>query len=161
MEPSKLPLPYNLLRAVSATNDSDLSMIFSKLANDFELDTFIFDFSLYLDNVREFEEKYMFWDIVNDSFNQVREIDARIIEGLKSHNNFIIELSETKAISLEKSIKILEERNILKFKIGTGKESASKMTPMGTFYNYKIEKLPDFNGVISDRNFVYYDYFNN
>ena len=159
LKPSDLPFPLMLLQAAIATNKCQLEKIFTDFTKYFGLSKPKVDFQDFISRIKDFENKYSFWDEVNRSFTEIGSFDTRIIEGLKSHKNIQIELLESDANSLKFFFGLLENRNILRLEKAVGNEAFSKITTSGMYINYKIAILPEFDRATKDKNFVYYKNF--
>ncbi|MDY6965500.1 MAG: toll/interleukin-1 receptor domain-containing protein [Halobacteriota archaeon] len=155
MEPSKLPVPINLLQAGVATEVSSLKLTFSVIAKVLGAEEPRVDFSEFINKIREFEKVYTFWDGVNKAFEEIRSINPQIIEALKSRKNTPIQLTEHQINMFENIFRRLEGKNILRFK----KIGGVTITGTGMYINCIIEILLDFEKVVSDEHFIFYKDF--
>jgi len=167
MHPSKLPLPLKLQRGISVTKINDINFLISTIGKSIGMEKPSIDFSNFVEKITEFEGDYTFWIAINNAFSTIQSTfdrisyhDINLINAIKiayqQGTNVILELNETDANSLEHDFKILEEKNILKLSIATGNKASSKITPVGTFYNYQIQILSEFGNVLSNKKFVFF-----
>lgn len=151
MEPSKLPMPLNLLQAAKANEISSLKLIFPVLANAINAKVPNVDFSEFIEIVTEFEVRYTFWDECNQSFNEINNFNNGIIPELKKGNNIELKLTETQINLIQKPIEFLRKNNILSLDrtgsvlIGSG----------GMMHGCILKSLSDFSKVIVDKNFIF------
>jgi len=151
MEPSKLPIPLNMLQAGVATEASSLKLIFSVIAKVLGAKEPKVDFSEFISKIREFEKIYTYWDDINRVFEEIHRINPQIIEALKSRKNIQIQLTEPQINMFENIFRQLEEKNILRFR----RIGGATITPIGMYINCVIEILPDFKKVVSDGHFIF------
>jgi len=154
----ELPLPLKLRESIMLKDKNNLNVLFSQLSNKSEIPISKTDYSEFIKNIEKFEKNYLYWDIVNGCFEKIdyifrtiNYIDVNIIDAIKSKSNIHVELIESDVKILQHEFRILEQYGILKFR----KENSARLTPSGFFIKYKIERLPEFHNVISDRNFVF------
>ena len=151
IEPSKLPLPLNLLQAVKATDVASLNSIMPILAQAIDSITPKIDFTNFIETVTKFEENYMFWDECNYCFQRLNNFDCRIVQTLKQLNTIPIQLTETGINLFNDITKFLSKNNILRFdKIGN-----TTMTPDGVYYGCEIKPMHKLSDVIKDSRFKF------
>lgn len=73
MKPSKLPVPINSLQAAEITEAASLRLIFPVLASAIGCKCPKVDFTEFTDKMKEFEEKYSFWDEAEVYFKKIKE----------------------------------------------------------------------------------------
>lgn len=151
LDPTKLPMPLNLLQAAKAGEVSSLKLIFPVLAQAIGSKTPNTDFSDFVALVREFEERYTFWDDCNTAFKIVNDFNNSILPALKAGNPVLLKLSEIQFHILGNSLGFLKERNILDLR----KSGAIEIGPEGMLNECTLSALPDFLKVISDKNFKF------
>lgn len=149
LDPTKLPMPLNLLQAAKAGEVSSLKLIFPVLAQAIGSKTPNTDFSDFVALVRDFEERYTFWDECNTAFKIVNDFNNSILPALKAGNPVILKLSEIQFHILGNSLGFLKERNILDLR----KSGDVEIGPEGLLNGCTLSALPDFLKVISDKNF--------
>jgi hypothetical protein len=151
MEPSKLPLPLNLLQAAKASDISNMKRLLPVLANAIGSNVPNFDFSDFITKVTTFESKYTFWDECNKIFKEIEMFNGSIIPALKNKQDIKIDLTEIDIRFFEGLMPFLRSNNLLDFnRIGN-----SKMTSSGVFYDCKINILPKLSSVFTDQKFQY------
>jgi len=149
MEPSKLPLPLNLLQGANANQVSGLKLIFPVIAQAIGASIPNIDFSDFISKVSEFEKKYTYWNVVNECFEKLYNFHPEIIQALKQGKTIQIELTETDIGKIESFIAPLTEREILSFQ----RLGGVKMTPGGTFYPCSLVPLKNLKATLEDKNF--------
>lgn len=95
MKPSALPIPLNLLQAATISEISSLKLIFPVLAQSIGAKTPDTNFSDFVDEVKEFERNYTFWDECNEYFGEIYKYNPRIIQALKDGKPIQLYLTET------------------------------------------------------------------
>jgi hypothetical protein len=110
-EPNKLPAPLNLLQAAKATEISGLKLILPVLAQALNSKIPSVDFSDFVEKVRQFEEKYTFWNTCSEALSL---IDSNMLSILKSGSSVKVEITETQINTLSSPLKFLEHHQILK-----------------------------------------------
>lgn len=95
MKPSALPIPLNLLQAATISEISSLKLIFPVLAQSIGAKTPDTNFSDFVDEVKEFERNYTFWDECNEYFGEIHKYNPRIIQALKDGKPIQLYLTET------------------------------------------------------------------
>lgn len=151
MEPSELPIPLNMLQAAKLSEVSSLKLVFPVLAEAINSKTPKLDFADFIEKVKEFEERYMFWDKCNICFEKLNKILPGVVSALKSNMNIRTELPEYIIIEVEKLMKdFLTPNDILGFrKIGN-----VAMTPEGTFYGCELIVKGKVKDIINDSRFL-------
>src|SRR5450432_37671 len=74
MAPSALPVPLNLLKAAVATEVSQLKLVFPVIAKALGSASPNPDFTAFIQDVKDFERRYMFWDECNRVFGTIDRI---------------------------------------------------------------------------------------
>lgn len=118
--PGNLPLPLNLLQAGMATDPLSLSAMLRKLSETLGSSVPQMDLSAFVAGVREFEEKYSFWDRCNGTFGTLLSIVPpetiqRFLDYLKNPTGEI-ELQvvrQTDVVNLESAISFLRANKLL------------------------------------------------
>ena len=95
MEPSKLPVPLNLLQAAKLSDLSSLKLVFPVLANALGASTPKIDFTDFIKKINDFEERYTFWQKCNEAFTELEKIEPGITIHLKKNTKIEIKLTET------------------------------------------------------------------
>lgn len=149
MEPSNLPLPLNQLHAAKANEITRLKLLLPVLAQAIGSNIPSYDFTDFINKVKDFELKYTYWQECNKIFEEINNYNSQIIPALKSGKNITTELTEIDIKFFENLMPFLRKNNILDFK----RVGNAKMTPSGTFYDCNITKLPDLNNVLNNPNF--------
>lgn len=149
MKPSRLPVPLNLLQAVNATEIGSLKLVFPVLASALGSNAPSVDFTKFIQNVTDFEQRYTFWDSCNEAFNAIQRIDSGIVGNLKSGQPVIIDLTDLQINSLTQFMDFLRVKYILDFqRVGN-----TKVTTMGIYYDCTLNQMANFNTVTADKNF--------
>ncbi len=151
IEPSKLPMPLNLLQAAKANEISSLKLIFPVLASAINAKVPNVDFSKFIEIVNQFEARYTFWDECNQCFNEINSFDNRFITTLKKTNLINLELTETEINLIEKSIEFLRKNNIL-ILVRTGTVSFGGA---GVRHSCILKPLSEFSKIIINENFKF------
>lgn len=152
IEPSKLPMPLNLLQAAKANEISSLKLIFPVLAQAIGAKTPNADFSEFISRVIEFEACYTFWDSCNSSFNVLSEFSAAIIPALKAGSPVALELTETEIAFLSSPMSFLQEKNILSLARSGGVTIGGNK---GVVHGCTLMPLADFAKIIADVHFKF------
>ena len=151
LDPSKLPMPLNLLQAAKAGEVSSLKLIFPVLAQAIGSKTPSTDFSDFVALVRGFEARYTFWDDCNAAFKTLNDFNNSIIPALKTGNPVLLKLSEIQFHILGNSLVFLKERKILDLRKLGGIEIGSE----GMLSECTMYALPEFSKIISDEHFKF------
>lgn len=152
IEPSKLPMPLNLLQAAKANEISSLKLIFPVLASAINAKVPNVDFSEFIEIVNQFEARYTFWDECNQSFNEIDSYNNLIIPELKKGNQVSLELTESEINIMEKAIAFLKKNNILTLdRLGGVKITGSR----GMTHSYIIKPLREFDNILNNKNFKF------
>jgi hypothetical protein len=142
MEPSKLPLPLNLLQAATANQVSSLNLIFPVLAHAIGSATPKVDFKDFIAKVAAFEHRYTFWDACNAAFAKLHALNADLIRTLRTGTQIELRLTESQIGKVEEFMQFLTQHRILAFR----RTGDSFMTGHGQFYGcllIPMEKLAD------------------
>lgn len=149
MTPSSLPVPLNLLQAAVATEVSQLKLVFPVLAQALGSASPNPDFSGFIQEVKDFERRYTFWDECNRVFSDANDINSNIVPNLKLGKPITIDLTELQISVFQKLLPFLSSNNLLKFeRIGN-----VSITPTGTFYDCKLIPLPRLAITVLDPSF--------
>lgn len=151
MEPSQLPMPLNLLQAAKANEVSSLKLVFPVLAKALGANNPATDFTDFVNEVKEFEAKYTFWDSCNHIFRELHKIHFNIIDTLKSGNDVALNLMESDISGMHHLFGFLKHHNIADF-VQTG---VMEIRSHGAFYVCKIVPLPKLSALWNDTNFVF------
>ena len=149
MEPSKLPLPLNLLQAASANQVSSLNLIFTVLAQAIGSHTPKADFTAFVAKVTDFEHRYPYWDACNSGFAKLHAVRADLIPALRSGKRIELDLTETQIGKFDDFMPVLVQHDILRFQRGGG----VKMTTSGTYYPCSLIPLSKLAATLNDPNF--------
>ena len=134
LQPSQLPLPLNLLQAATAGDISSLKLVFPVIADAIGCEMPEIDFSEFIELVKEFDEKALYWDIINDALMKLNKIHPQIINALKQLKFIEIDLTESQINYYESFGDIFKKNNLLTLeRIGN-----VKITPAGTFYGCRL-----------------------
>jgi len=151
IEPSRLPLPLNLLQGANLNDSSSLKLLLPVLSKAIDSKEPSYDFSNLINNVLDFEKKYTYWDECNRVFGDINKLNPQIISGLRNEQNIKIDLTEINARSFENLLPFLKSNNLLDFR----KSGITKMTGTGTIITCEINILPNLSNTINDPNFKY------
>ena len=152
IEPSKLPMPLNLLQAAKASEISSLKLVFPVLAQAIGANTPNTDFSDFIARVTEFEARYTFWDSCNSSFKIIDEFNAAIIPALKAGSPVALELTETEIAFLAGPMAFLQKTNILALARSGGVKIGG---PKGVVHRCSLMPLSDFAKTVADGHFKF------
>jgi hypothetical protein len=115
MEPSKLPLPLNMLQAATANQISSLNLIFPVLAHAIGSATPKVDFTDFIAKVVDFENRYTYWNLCNEAFVKLHNFRSDLISNLRSGQPIKLSLTETEINKFEEFMLFLMKQNILNF----------------------------------------------
>lgn len=152
MKPSSLPIPLNLLQAASASEISSLNLIFPVLAYAIGSQVPRVDLSNFIEEVKDFEEHYTFWEEVNKIFSEVYSWNSQIIELLKQNQIIKVELNSSEIKLWEAWGDFFRSKDILDFReVGRN----VRVTETGTLYECLIVPLFNLMYVISNPKFKF------
>lgn len=146
INPSKLPMPLNLLQAAKANEISSLKLIFPVLATAIGAKTPNIDFSEFVEKVAEYESKYTFWDACNSAFEKIHNLNNSIIKNLKDGHIISLKMSETDINFLQGAMTFLKSHNILSLDTTNGVE----VGPRGTTYGRTLTPMPELSRIINN-----------
>lgn len=149
--PSELPIPLNLLQAAKATDISGLKLIFPVLAKAIGANTPNVDFTEFIQKVSDFEKKYTFWDKCNKAFEELNKVDSQIIPALKNGQPVLVDLTESQANYLKPYMNFLKDMKI----IALEPNGNAKVTTYGTYYDFNLIQMSEFNRIIKDQDFKF------
>jgi len=152
VEPSKLPMPLNLLQAAKASEIPSLKLIFPVLASAIGSKTPSIDFSDFVQKVREFEIRYTFWDACNSAFEKLQAFNPAIIPALRAGNPVVLELTETELSFLASPMQFLESRSILSL---TRTGGVSIGGTKGVTHGCSLIPLAEFTKTVADAHFMF------
>lgn len=149
MEPSKLPLPLNLLQAAIASQVSSLNLIFPVLAHAIGSQTPKVDFTDFVAKVTGFEQRYTYWDACNTAFTKLNVFHADLIPALRSGKRIDLDLTETQIGKFEGFMPVLAQHDILRFQRSGG----ATINTSGTYYSCSLIPLSKLAATLNDPNF--------
>ncbi len=149
MAPSSLPIPLNLLQAAVATEVSQLKLVFPVLAKALGSASPSPDFDAFIQQVKDFEMRYTFWDECNRVFRVIDGIHADIIPALKQGRKITIDLTDIQINALQPILPFLSSNQLLTFRRAGG----VKLTTSGTFYDCNLIPEPKLSATLADPNF--------
>ena len=147
MKPSKLPLPLNLLQAVEISELSSLKLIFPVLANSIGAQCPKIVFDDFVERMKQLEDKYTFWNDINEALRTFREKYKEMF-GLLKTQNILIGLQETDIKEMEKDLSVL----IAKKYISLTRTGSVSMTTQGMFINVEIIATNEYRKLLEDEN---------
>ena len=151
IEPSKLPMPLNLLQAAKANEIPSLKLIFPVLAQAIGAKTPNVDFSDFVEKVKEFESRYTFWDACNAAFEQINNFNNSIISALKNGSAIEMDLTETEINFLLAPMRFLTANNIL----GLTRSGGVTIGGRGMTHGCSLTPLPELPKVVQDMHFKF------
>lgn len=151
MKPSKLPMPLNLLQAANANEISSLKLLFPVLAEALGSKAPKIDFSTFVNDVKDFENKYTYWDVLNTHLEKINSHNEEIIPALKNNKSVVIELTETEINFFKDLMKFFTPNRLLKLT----RSGSMVIKNIGTYYDCKISILENLNSIWSDKNCKY------
>ncbi len=113
MKPDDLPLPLNLIQGAEANQVSSLNRIFSLIAKAIGSNTPPTDFAPFIDEVVKFEERYSYWDAINDAFAKIEKAVPGVVSALNDQQFFIEQVGEIDLHSVSSQIELLKKHGIL------------------------------------------------
>jgi hypothetical protein len=134
LPPSKLPLPLNLLQAATADEVSSLKLVFPVIAEAIGCKMPEIDFSEFINLVKEFDEKAMYWDIVNGALEKLNKINEQIISALKQLKTIKIDLTESQINNYNTFADVLAKHNLLSLE----RKGDTKITSSGIYYGCNL-----------------------
>lgn len=149
MEPSKLPIPLNLLQGATANQVSSLNLIFPILAKAIGSNTPKVDFTDFIEKVVDFEQRYTYWDECNTAFAKLHAFHPELIDALRTNQPIQLDLTETQIGKFEEFMPVLTQRNILRFQ----REGGAVMTAGGMFYPCLLIPLAKLEETFNSPNF--------
>lgn len=135
MEPTKLPVPLNLLQAAKISEISSLKLIFPVLAQAIGAKAPNIDFTDFIDSVKEFELNYTFWDECNEYFNKIHSYNPKLLEAIKLGNTIKINLTESDINLFQLWMKEFFMKNDI---LAIERTGNSSITAMGMFFECVI-----------------------
>lgn len=150
MNPSKLPVPLNMLQATSLSEVSGLKLLFTVLAGEIGAQNPKVDFTEFIVKVKDFEERYSFWDNCNEYFIKLNEYNPQILKLLTQQGGVKIDIPERKVEFMEHLMSFFERNQIMKMQSSGG----TKIGP-GIVHEYIISTGSMFSEIISDPHYVY------
>lgn len=151
MTPSKLPIPLNMLQAATASELPGLKLIFPVLANAIGSAVPNVDFSDFIEKVKDFEERYTFWEECNLNFSELNTFNSQIIPALKMGKIIHIDLLESDLKFLEPLMSFFIKKDLLTLE----RQGNVKMTTSGTYYDCLISPLRGLPDVLNDKHFKF------
>jgi hypothetical protein len=149
IEPSKLPLPLNLLQAANAGEVASLQLVFPVLAQAINARAPKVDFNDFIAKVKEFEIKYTFWDQCNSAFAKLNTVIPEILPHLQKNTTLQFGATETQIGQLEQATSFLEKNEILKLK----RQGSTTWSDKGVHHGCLLIPLPKLQIILSDPHF--------
>jgi hypothetical protein len=149
IEPSKLPLPLNLLQAANASEISSLKLIFPVLASAIGAKTPAVDFTAFVEKVIAFEHRYTFWNECNAAFKKIHAFNAMIILELRARGESHLMLTQTQIGKLEAIVLFLTESDVLAFR----QTGFTSLTAIGEQHRCALTAMAKFNVTVNDPQF--------
>lgn len=153
IEPSQLPIPLNLLQAAKISEISSLKLIFPVLAQAIGSKTPNIDFSDFVASVKNFENKYTFWDECNDYFSKLNKFNPHIIDALRQGISIKLDLTEFDSRTFKSWMDEFFTKNEI---LSIRRIGNVNITMQGTFYDYELTPLPKLKNILNDINFKFY-----
>jgi len=149
MSPSDLPVPLSLLQSAKLTDIAGMNLVVPVLANALGAASPKIDFTDFVARVKDFEERYTFWDECNRAFTTINRINKDIIPTLRTHAELEMNLPESALATLESVAPFLLKHSLLEFaRIGR-----STLTAKGVFFGCKLVKLSKLNDALKSPDF--------
>lgn len=152
MEPSKLPVPLNLLQAAKISEISSLKLIFPVLAQAIGAKTHNIDFTDFVDSVKEFELNYTFWDECNKYFSKINTYNPKLLEAIKSGNNIKIDLTESDINLFQSWMNEFFTKNDI---LAIERTGNSAITTMGMFFECFIMLGSKLSNIVNNPKFKF------
>jgi TIR domain len=148
IRPAELPLPLNLLQGANLNEVSSLRNVFFLLSSVLNSNVPSVEFTEFIATVKEFEERYTFWDVVNYEFSFLKQFLTGDFSALLS-GRVELGISETGINTLHQSCGNLMGRGI----ITMNQTGGSSHTPTGVFYGYTISLTEFGKTIVKDAHF--------
>ncbi len=171
IKPEDLPLPLNLLQGMVLNNQVKVQELIKLIANQIGCKSPSLECNEFISKVKDFEEKYTYWNIVNDDFKfffellindgniEINNRMMRLVDSTEAIKSFLIALSQNK-VSQPISVPIsmydtaLFKRMSIK-EIFLNQTNGTSMSPNGVFQTFTLHKLNKFDEIINNPNFIY------
>ena len=149
MEPSKLPVPLNLLQAAKLTDLNALKLVFPVFANALGASSPKIDFTDFIKKINDFEERYTFWTKCNEAFAELEKIQPEITIDLKKNTRVGMGLTETEINCLKPHIKFLSVNMIIQAE----SYGETQLTNTGLYYTWVLTPLSKFSDTVNHAKF--------
>lgn len=140
MEPSKLPLPLNLLQAATASQVSSLGLILPVIAQAIGSKTPNVDFTDFISRITDFEHRYTYWEVCNAAFRELHALNNDLIPALHAGKEVELRLTEAQTIRFEGILSTFEHDRILSFR----RQGVTYMEDYGHLYGFVFTPLEKF-----------------
>jgi len=150
IQPSNLPMPLNLLQAANLNSVSELKLLLPLLANIIGSSIPNYNFTDFVDKVKMFEKKYIFWNECNHCFSLIKKYSGTAYSTLLSGDTINFYISDIEKENFHKIIPFLSKENILDCRsVGTS------ITGNGIDTKYRLSPLGNFSMIVKDEEFIY------
>lgn len=146
IEPARLPLPLNLLQGANLNEISGLRRVFASLSLVSRSNVPMTDFTYFIGTIKEFEERYTFWNYVHKDFNFLRQFLQGDFGTLLTKGELNIGLTESSINLVHQSSHFLISRGI----IAMDHTGGVSTTERGMFHGYTISLTDLGKNVVKD-----------
>jgi TIR domain len=176
MIPIKLPIPLLLRQTAKLTDIEGMKKVIGDLAEVLNVNHPNIDFTKFVTGIKEFEDRYTFWDECNLAFGIIASIDSKIIPYLHSHSYLDIDLPEKSICAIEPLIPFLRSKELLNLRrtgrntvlapfvprtesrtaspnTNTDNEDSLTKDLGGVYYGCKINKLSKLDAIMASPQF--------
>ena len=152
MEPSKLPIPLNMLQAAKLSEVSSLKLMLPVLAEAINSRTPNIDLTTFIEKVNAFEEKYVFWDKCNIYFDKLEKILPGVKKIIADNQNISVELPEYAIVEITR---LMDEFFIPNKLLNFNRTGNVSMTTKGVFYSCEILLTMNTSSIFRDNRFKF------
>ncbi len=144
--PATLPVPLNMLQGARASDRTDLHRVFEVLAMALGATPPQVDFSSFINDVADFEQRYLYWDEVNGAFQTIHDNEKLLIDGLKANAGVQTNLDDGQINAMQPACALLETHKILasQFRLATA------YGPGGAMYLCRFARGIEFASTLSN-----------
>lgn len=152
MTPSKLPPPMSFLQGAQANDPTSLTGVFSVVAKEVNLALPDFDFRELAQEISNLEEKYTYWDSINEAVQVFLSYKPDFFTALDKNDMVGIDIPDITLLQVQPMISFFMQKKLINF-VATG----SIIGP-GIRTRFQATKLEDFS-VFKDKRCLIHDIF--
>lgn len=151
MEPSKLPIPLNLLQAVRISELSSLKLIFPVLAEAIGAKIPNVSFDEFIGEMKILEEKYTFWNEVNNCLSEFHKNYEQLFNESKK-GNIKTKLEESEINELNEILKPLDQMDF----ISVERTGGASMYTDRLVYNVEIRTTEEYHKLFTNKECIFF-----